>query len=99
MAKTIKISSLRDLYEYMQQRKSYFSNLICKKILEAIDNDLSHTVVVIIETEDDENFMYELKVYQRDYIGALSKNFNGLIDYEDYELAAKAKKIIDENAN
>lgn len=95
----IKVDSMRELYDYMHQRKSYFSNLICKLVLEAIEQKLPYTVIASVEADDNEDFVYELKVYEKDYIGSLSKNFNGLLEYEEYELAAIAKKIIDENAN
>lgn len=90
---------MSELYDYMRERKTYFSNLICKKVLEAIRNELPYIVIASVESETDDEFIFELKVYKKDYLGALSKNFDGLVKFEDYELAAEAKKIIDENAN
>ena len=98
MSEIIRINNMGELYDYMVERKTYFSNLTCKLVLDGIKNGEPYIVVatVISENSDDR---YDLKVFAKDYVGALRKNLHGLVTYEEYELAAEVKKIIDENAN
>lgn len=98
MADIIKLTDMDALYTYMRIQKPYIQNQICKKILEAIDQNSDMADIMTFEFTSTDTVV-TVKVPKDEYIQDLKKNFDGLVKYENYELAARAKKLIDENLN
>lgn len=86
-------SNTHELVSFLDGNQVSFRNKICKRILEGLRGDYESVHILTVYLTDQQSKAL-IGVSKEGYITTLETNFDGLLAFEEYELAAEAKQFI-----